>query len=159
MVSVQLSGSVKKPGVYRIPKGARLIDLLERAGGLKSEAEISGINLSIALSDGDSVYIPKKGEKKEIITPQQTENKALITNKAQIKKPEAFVQKVKKTRIISLNTASKEELMSLPGIGEKTASEIIRYRSRKKFGSIYELKNIPRIGDKRMYKLKSLVTL
>lgn len=100
-----ITGQVVNPGVYELEPGDRLENLIERAGGLTFDADTDGLNLAELISDEQSVNIPKKGES------AQTE-----------------VHGAK----ININSAGKNELMLLPGIGEKTAAAVIEYREKKR---------------------------
>lgn len=134
-----ISGSVLNPGVYEFNEGDRVIDLLEKAGGFLEDAN-RDVNLSMKLQDESHIYIPSKDEDVSI-----SNNEISIGNKSNGK--------------ININTASKEELMSLSGIGEKKADEIIEYRESQKFGQIEDIMNISGIGEKTFEKLKDSITI
>lgn len=133
---VEIKGEVIKPGVYAMKKDSRLNDLVLEAGGASPEANLRYINLAIRLIDGDSFYIPHLNE--EEISPEQnggTENS---------------------DKTIDLNKATKEELMTVPGIGPSTADNIINYRDEEgRFNSVDDLLNVDRIGDKTLEKIRS----
>lgn len=133
---VEIKGEVMKPGVYAMKKDSRLNDLVLEAGGASPDANFRHINLAIRLIDGDSFYIPNLDE--EEMSPDEpgsTENK---------------------DKTIDLNKATKEELMTVPGIGPSTADNILNYRDEAgRFNSVDDLLNVDRIGDKTLEKIRS----
>lgn len=131
-IAVYVTGAVNKEGVYYCKNNARINDVISEAGGLKKEADLEKINLAKKIIDGDKIIIPYK---KEDIEEEYEEE----SNK------------------INLNTASKEKLMEIPGIGESTALKIIEYREKNNFTDIEDLKEIPGIGDSKFEKIKNLV--
>jgi competence protein ComEA len=136
-----IKGEVARPGVYEIVDGDRIIDLIEKAGGLTDEAEASAINFAMKVSDEMAVYVPKKGEEAE----------AAIM-------PSGVMSAGEKEGKINLNLASAAELETLPGIGPAKSAAIIEYReSNGSFKSIEDIKNISGIGNKTFEKLESLI--
>lgn len=133
-IYVHISGEVHYPGLVKLEKGQRLFEAIEIAGGMTDMADVNQINLSIILSDEDKIYIPKKGENSEFLT---TNSQPLI----------------------NINTGSKEELMTLTGIGEKTAESIIEYRSKNRFEKIEDLKKVNGIGDQKFENIKDKITI
>ncbi|MDO5724864.1 MAG: DUF655 domain-containing protein [Tissierellia bacterium] len=138
-IYIHLSGQVKFPGLIEIEEGKRLFEAVNKAGGLTDEADMDRINLSIKLSDEQKIYIPKVGE-------EVTDEKLLILD-------------TDKPSLININTADKSLLMTLPGVGEKTADKIIEYREKQKFKTIEDLKNVPGIGNKKYEELKEQITV
>jgi len=133
---VEIKGEVIKPGVYIMKKDSRLNDLVLEAGGASPDANLRYINLAIRLLDGDSFYIPNMEEEEPThLQPGGTENKE---------------------KTIDLNKATKEELMTVPGIGPSTADNIINYREETgRFNSVDDLLQVDRIGDKTLEKIRS----
>ena len=139
---VHISGAVIREGVYKLNKGDRLIDLL-RLSGAASNADLDGVNLAEALTDGQKMLIPKKTA--NIISNDQ----ALTKDKAQ-----------RSTKIININAADEKELDSLPGIGPAMAKRIFDHRKEKgRFSNIEELKEVPGISEKKFDKLKKDVSV
>lgn len=138
-IVVHIKGEVNNPGIYSLPKDARLYQLVEEAGGLTENADIKNVNLAIILKDQEDKYIPAIGEVIEA-QPIVSENK--LDNRVRI------------------NYATKEELKSLPGIGDAIADRIIEYRSQKGgFKRIEDIKNVSGIGDKKFEDIKSRITV
>ncbi|MHA2611622.1 MAG: helix-hairpin-helix domain-containing protein [bacterium JZ-2024 1] len=151
-VWVTVEGEVKKPGMYRFSRGARVSDAINRAGGFTPYADVRSLSLSQPLADGMYLLIPRISS----TSPQEIDNLIQESASETSQKPRSSTPSAK----INLNTATLEELMELPGIGEKTARAILDYRQKVgKFRSIEELKNVKGIGDKKFEKIKDLVTI
>ena len=166
-ISVKIKGYVGKPNVYLLKEGSTVNDLILEAGNLKEEADISITNRAKELKNGDVVIIYSKDEikgmregstsikyvDKECICPRITNNSCLenvITNKEEL---------LKRGRV-SLNSATIEELMTLPGIGESKAKLIIEYRDKNNgFKSINEITNVKGIGPSIYEKIKAYLIL
>lgn len=141
---VHISGEINQEGVYIIDDGDRLDDLIKQAGGLTSEANVNSLNLAMKLEDQMKIYIPNKNEiPAEELTTQIVTSPELSNNSDKI----------------NINQASKEELMTLPNIGEKRAEAIIEYRNVNKFENIEDIKNVTGIGDKFFEAIKDLITV
>lgn len=169
-VFVDVKGSVKEPGVYEMDEGKRIIDAINIAGGLTENADTINLNLSKKLTDEmyivvyskEEIYNYKKSNEKsneeikcvseECVCPD-VKNDACIS-KENIKNEETIIDK------ISINNASKEELMNLSGIGESKAEAIISYRNKNGgFQNIEDIKNVSGIGDSVFEKIKDKITL
>lgn len=135
LLIVHVSGSVKRAGVYQLEKDKRIIDAIEKAGGMLEEADSDALNLAEKIKDGMKIYVPKKGEK-----PTTSTN-------------------LKSQSYIDLNLAEKEELMTLPGVGEKTADKIIAYREAQPFEKVEDLLKVSGFGKKKMEALKGLIAV
>ncbi|MDD6419876.1 MAG: helix-hairpin-helix domain-containing protein [Lactobacillus delbrueckii] len=163
-VVCDISGAVKHQGVYRLKNGARLQDLIEKAGGLTKDAQLKAINRSQLLKDQDKIYIPGKGDKAEAA---QTANSAAASAPASSPSASASSSSVSSSTsgaasgdLINLNTATASDLQKLNGIGEKKAEQIIAYRQEKgSFKSIDELKEVSGIGDKTFAAIKDQLTI
>jgi len=151
-IMVDISGEIITPGVVKLPEGSRIIDAITAAGGKTEEGDLSKVNLAYILDDGVQLYIPRYNEKleKEIV---QTEPGVGIIQ-------EGINTTSKKDSKVNINTANKEKLATLPGIGEGTAEKIIEYRSKTgKFKAIDEIKKIPGIGESKFKSLKDKITI
>lgn len=139
-IMVHISGQVYNPGIVILESGDRLIDAVELAGGLKKEADLDKINLAKKLSDEEKIYIPKIGEESviEVFESGSSDNS---------------------TGKININTCTKEELMTLPGIGDVLADRIISYRKENKFKAVEDIKNVSGIGEKKYEDIKDLITV
>lgn len=142
IIMVHISGAVQKPGVIELELGKRLIDAVEICGGLKDDADIDRINLAKKLADEEKIYIPRIGEEvSENISLISEENKETDRGK------------------VNINTCSKAELLTLPGIGEVIADRIIEYREDTPFKRIEDIKNVSGIGEKKFEAIKDLITV
>lgn len=151
-IMVDISGEIITPGVVKLPEGSRIIDAITAAGGKTEDADLSKVNLAYILDDGVQLYIPRYNEKleKEIV---QTESGVGIIQ-------EGINTTSKKDSKVNINTANKEKLATLPGIGEGAAEKIIEYRSKTgKFKTIDEIKKIPGIGESKFKSLKDKITI
>ena len=141
LITVDVKGAVKTPGIYDLPVGSRINDAVQKAGGLTDNADNKSINLAQKISDEALVYVPTKEE----ATSQATQSNA--SNSKENKK-------------VNLNKASVEELKQVKGLGAKRAQDIIDHReSNGKFKSVDELKKVSGIGAKTIEKLKEYVTV
>ena len=149
-IKVDIKGAVKDPGVYEIKKGSRVTDLIKLAGGGTSDADLDATNLSAKLNDEDCIVINKKGEGGKIQPIQNTPQGATASSSGS----------GDKDSIININTASKEELMTLTGIGEAKAGVIIEYRDQNGgFKSVDELTEVGGIGEKTLNKFKDKIDI
>jgi competence protein ComEA len=136
---VHVVGGVRRPGLYRLDDGSRVDDAIRIAGGPKPKAALELVNLAAPVADGQQVIVPVKG-------------KAGTAGTAAL--PGAAPQPV------HLNSATLEELDTLPGIGPVTAQKILDYRTEHgAFSSVDELDSVPGIGPARLAELKDLVDL
>ena len=143
LITVDVKGAVKAPGIYDLPVGSRVNDAVQKAGGLTEQADSKSLNLAQKVSDEALVYVPTKGE--EAASQQTASGTASSTSKE---------------KKINLNKASLEELKQVKGLGGKRAKDIIDHReSNGKFKSVDELKKVSGIGAKTIEKLKDYVTV
>lgn len=132
-IFIDIDGAVKSPGVYELKDGCRVNDAIIMAGGLTDSAYTKNLNKARLLVDGEKIYVLNNDEINEI----SAEN----------------------NKLININTASKEMLKTIPGIGDAYAQRIIDYRNKKSFESIEEIKKIDGIGEKTFEKMKELITI
>lgn len=143
-ITVHVTGEIKYPGVVVLKNGDRIVDAIEAAGGETEDADLDRLNLAYILNDGDKIYVPNKNDE------NKDDNTITVGNE---------IEQEKKSTI-NINTASLEELMELPGIGEATANKIIEYRKQNgKFKTIEELKNVTGIGNSKFEKLKDKIRI
>ena len=158
IIKVEIKGEVVSPGVYELPVNSRVIDLINLAGGLTEHAVLANINQAKKLADEMVVVIYNQNDLIEQVrteyvylecTCPEVKNDACIEEE----KVEENNQNIENTKI-SINTASLEELMTLSGIGEKTATKIIEYRKENLFENFEDIKNVSGIGDSLYEKIK-----
>ena len=143
LITVDVKGAVKSPGIYDLPIGSRVNDAVQKAGGLTEQADSKALNLAQKVSDEALVYVPTKGEE---AASQQTGSGAASSTS--------------KEKKVNLNKASMEELKQVKGLGGKRAQDIIDHReSNGKFKSVDELKKVSGIGAKTIENLKDYVTV
>lgn len=139
---VHVAGAVVAPGVYQLDTGARVDDAVRSAGGPVADAELDGLNLAAPLVDGQRVYVPVVGEIDPATVPSGV----------------APVDGV--VTPVDLNSATVEQLDSLPGIGPATAAAIVDDRDRNgPFSSVDDLERVPGIGPAKLAALLELVTV
>ena len=167
-VYVQISGEVNNPGVYEVNSNDRIIDVIELSNGLTNNADTSLLNLSKKVFDEMYIRIYSKKEvsnaKKniensepkiiEVIKEIEKEGVCIDTNDACINE-EINID----GNLININTASKEELKSLDGVGDSKAEKIVEYRTENKFKSIEDIMNVDGIGEAMFEKIKKYITI
>lgn len=147
LLYVYICGAVNKPGVYTLPEGSRVCDLFVAAGGLADDAATDYWNQARILVDGEMLYVPTVEEAKERYSGGLEDSYQVAdANNASGK--------------INLNTASVEQLMEIPGIGESKARAIINYRDTNGgFSSIEEVMNIEGIKEGVFSKMKEYIVI
>lgn len=138
-IGVYIDGEVNKVGYIQIPKGETLEYAINKAKGITKEADIQNIDLSRVLKNQEKIIIPKIKEK--------IEEDVLIEEK--------YEQDY--SDVVNINTASRDELTSLEGIGEKTAERIIEYRENNSFDSLEEIMEVKGIGEGKFEKIKGKI--
>ena len=160
---VDIKGYVKKPGVYEVSKTSIVNDCLKLAGGLLKNADTTTINLSKPVSAAMVIYVPKKNEVIKSTTDKTTTTTTEIPNNAAIPDNSNTSSDTSSATLnlkINLNTASKEELTKLSGIGEAKAQDIIDYRNTNgSFKTIEEIKSISGTGDAFFAKIKDTISV
>lgn len=136
-IFVHIEGAVNEPGLIKVKYGTRLYELIEEAGGETDDADLSRVNLASIVSDEQKIVIPEK-----------------------VVFDEDFADDEENGGIVNINTASKEKLTTLTGIGDSTAEKIINYREENGyFNSIEDLMNVPGIGESKFNSLKNDITV
>ncbi|MBN1040978.1 MULTISPECIES: helix-hairpin-helix domain-containing protein [Clostridium] len=142
-IVVEIKGEVKTPDVYELNDESIVKDVIEIAGGLTEEADISNINRAQKLKNHELIYIHNKNQVKEDLSYSQN-----------------IVTKSDSSGKININCAQLEELKNLNGIGEAKAKRIIEYRENiGTFNSVEDIKNIDGIGEKSFEKLKEQIEI
>jgi competence protein ComEA len=139
---VHVAGWVRRPGVYELREGDRVIDAIDRAGGPKKGAELGGLNLAALLVDAQQVLVPRSA-------PAAAPGETVPTAEGE-----------SGTALVNVNVASAEELETLPGIGEVLAATIIQYREENgPFTSVDQLIEVSGIGEVTLEEIRELVTV
>lgn len=143
---VHVLGAVARPGLYTLPAGSRVVDAVGVAGGMTADAEQAGVNLARPLTDGEQLVVPHVGDPVQpaqgAAGPADTSTGAVPGGK------------------VNLNTATEEQLESLPRVGPAMAAKILAWRTQNgRFTSIEDLMNVSGIGQKTFDGLKDLVTV
>lgn len=163
---VDIKGEVNTPGIYELVDGSRVIDVINKANGLTENANTSIINLSKKIKDEMVIIIYSNQEVEDFLKTKEIENKKIesciqpdqnsLINDACIDSSENTELTLK----VSINNASIEDLMTLPGIGEAKAKSIIEYRDANGgFKSIEEIQNVSGIGENVFAKIKEFITI
>lgn len=152
-IVIYIDGCVAHPDVYELPTSARVKDSIDRAGGLTSDADVAALNLASELHDGEKVHIPRVGE--DAALTQDSTGAASGDSYRQDRGASTTRKGHAPTRPISLNKASKNELLELPGVGPAMADRIIAdRREHGPFKNVEDLKRVKGIGSKKFEKLR-----
>lgn len=136
-IMVHVSGEVYRPGLVTLVNGDRVIDAVNLSGGLKNEADLDRINLAKKVQDEEKIHIPSIGEETSVSV------EGLVTTEGKI----------------NINTCTKSDLETLPGIGDKTADKILEYRNGNTFKRIEDIMNVSGIGEKKFDSIKDLIVV
>jgi competence protein ComEA len=141
---VEIVGAVPKPGVYRLPAGSRLVDLVRLAGGYGPRVDTaraeSELNLAAPVKDGDHVRVPSRDDEIGEAVP-------------------STVAASPGGALVDVNSATQAQLEELPGVGPTTAQKIITAREEAPFGAVEELRSRGVLGEKTFEKLRPLLTV
>lgn len=177
-VRVHVAGAVNNPGVYTLPAQGRAVDAIAAASGAAADADLDRVNLAGALSDGVQIYVPHRGE---TAAPAQIQPNGGTANAGQGNAANGAAQNgpsqggaqpqpartltpagsaQKGSTPVNINTATAEELQTLPRIGPAMAQRIIAWReAHGGFRSVDELDAVPGIGPSMLENLRPLVTV
>jgi len=160
-VTVYVCGAVNAPGVYELPAGSRMVDAADAAGGLRDDAGAEYINLAAKLSDGRKVYFPTAAEVEEALEAGDDTYSTevnITTNTIDPTESNSENGSAATTDMVDINSASKETLMTLPGIGQSKADKIIAYREQNGgFSSIEDLMLVGGIKEGLFNKVKDKI--
>ena len=144
VVVVEIVGAVPNPGVYRLPPGSRLVDVVRLAGGYGPRVDTARaereLNLAAPVKDGDHVRVPSRDD--EIVGPGASIAGASVG-----------------PALLDVNAATQAQLEELPGVGPATAQKIIAAREEAPFGAVEELRSRGVLGEKTFEKLRPLLTV
>jgi len=137
IIYVYVCGHVKEPDVYALSAGTRLYEAIKAAGGALEDADLQQLNLADQLTDGQRIYVPAEGE--SVTSAEYTEDKT-------------------SNGLVNINTATAEQLQTLPGIGQAKANAIVAYREANgNFSSIEDLRKVPGIKEGVFGQVQSLI--
>lgn len=161
---VDIKGEIINPGIYSLSSSSRVIDVIEKAGGLTQNANTTVINLSKKIID-EMVIIIYSNEQVQNFSKtkeveQQVQQYCMQPDNNALKNDACIPESTNTSSKVSINNATLEQLQTLPGIGTSKAQDIINYRTEHgQFQSIEDLKNISGIGDSVFAKIKDYITL
>ena len=142
---VHVAGAVVRPGVHTVGPGARVADAVAAAGGPAPDADLDRINLAARVADGERIYVPRQGE-------------AVVADAAASGSGGGSSGATAAAGPVDLNTATLEQLDTLPGVGPATAQAIIDHRTRNgRFRSVDDLLEVRGIGPAKLEQLRPLV--
>ena len=177
---VQISGSVKNPGVYELPFNSRIYQAIAKAGGLLDDAQTENINLADWVQDGSQIVVPSKTNPASVslspptsdsspstempalgldsTSPESTFTEGEKSHTSKTVKPQKSTVKETPKSAIDLNRATAEELQQLPGVGPAMSERILQYRKENRgFTSVDDLDNVRGIGPKTLEKIRPFV--
>ena len=166
-IVVHISGAVNIEGIVELEAGSRIANAIEKAGGVKENADMTDINLAYPLEDGMKIHIPTKEETEAnknnenmIDESYVTSSSGGVSSKEDTNSTQGSSKSTTSNEKVNINTATQEELDTLPGIGPSIASKIIDYREQNgKFNSIEEIKEVSGIGEAKYEKIKDSITI
>lgn len=157
-VYVDIKGSVKKPGVYQVSADSIVWDIVNLSGGFTKNAYTKNINLSQKVKDEMVIYVFSKNEMLKMNENVKTDT-TCTTNIINYDNCITTEKNEASTVLVNINTASKEELMNVSGIGASKADSIIAYRIKTPFSKIEDIMNVSGIGESLFDKIKKYITV
>ena len=143
-IVVHIEGAVNSPGVFTLPYGSRVHEVLALAGGATEDADLARVNLAAFLQDAQQVIIPTEADEIDYLADSAVDNQANQPGSG----------------LININTADAGQLMTLPGIGPVLSGNIISHREANgPFDTVEQLINVPRIGTGILNNIRDLVTV
>ena len=142
-IFIDIGGAVEKPGVYKVLTGTRLYEVVELAGGLRTDADTNSVNQAAFVEDGAKIIIPKTSDSQDIQSDSNVE----------------IVVPSHGSGTVNINTATKDELKTLSGIGDVMADRIIEYRSTNRFSKKEDIMSVNGIGNAIFEKIKDQISI
>ena len=162
---VHVTGAVRRPGVYTLGAGARVVDAVRAAGGATESADLERINLAQTVLDTEQVVVPRRVASRPRVTvaPRHAPRRPVTTTSTPVASPSSLAEPGTPSNAqatVNLNTAGVDQLDTLPGIGPATAKAIVAHRTRKgPFSRLDDLLAIDGIGPKKLDAIRDLVSL
>lgn len=158
-IFVHVCGEVKNPGVYRMEEGDRIYEALEQAGGFTDKAASDFLNMAQILEDGMKLTVPDE-ETVNLIESNQNQGAAGLPPAGVVTSNGSAQTSSMQSDKVNINTASKEQLMTLKGIGEARAEDIISYREQSgSFRRIEDIMKVSGIKEAAFQKIKENITV
>lgn len=165
-VKVHVMGAVKSPGVYELASGSRVVDAVRAAGGPLKLADLERINLAQTISDTEQVFVPLRTQRTTRITvaPRHRSSTSTVVPSVPGASPTTQVlpseSAASSAGKINLNSATADQLDTLPGVGPSTVKAIIAYRTKSgNFKKVSDLMNVPGIGQAKFEAIRDLVVV
>lgn len=155
-MQVYVSGAVARPGLYELKAGTRAKDAVEAAGGMTSSANATKVNLAKRLKDGTQVNVPELSAKQ---LREQMQVGGGNSVKASVTGESSTNVAIQAQGKVHLNSASLEELRTLPGVGQVTAQKIVDYRASHSFVRLEDLMQVKGIGAAKFAKMRPYLEL
>lgn len=149
-VCVDIGGAVENPGVYKVKNGTRLYEVIEMAGGLRSDADTDSVNQAAVVEDGVKIIIP-------IYLISENREEAPENTNGKSSSSEVKIPVNSDSNFVNINTADKEQLKTLSGIGDVIADRIIEYRSTARFNKKEDIMSVKGIGSAIYEKIKDRI--
>ena len=160
-ITVYVSGAVANPGLHEIAPGSRAVEAIAAAGGMTEEANKDKVNLAKICKDGMQVNVPRLNakERRRLAAANTPASSAKTAEQNSASYNAAQESETALTGKVHLNTATAEELETLPGVGAVTAQRIVEYRSAHGFARIEDLMNVKGIGQAKFKKMQPWLDL
>ena len=160
MLVVHVAGAVRRPGVYEMPGGSRVIDAVTAAGGALATADLEGINLAVSVADAEQVFIPPRrpSRPRTTVAPRHRPRPGNSSVPPSGDAAPSTGTTPGGARTVDVNSASAAQLESLTGIGPSLAKAIVSYRTQKgPFTKVEDLMNVPGIGAAKLAAMRNEV--
>ncbi len=157
---VDVSGAVRRPSLYVLPPGSRVMQAVRAAGGPTGEADMDSVNLAEKVTDGQKVFVPKRAAFMPASSlPMPTVGTPTVTKKSGTAKTGSTKLSAGSGETVALNAATPEQLERLPGVGPSMAGRILAYRAQVGgFEKPEDLMNVPGLGPKKYARIAPFVT-
>ena len=160
-IAVYVCGAIRKPGVFKLAAGARVVDAVNQAGGLAKDADDEAINLAQPLVDGMKVDVPRKGQSPDPAASGETTtataaepSTASHHSSHHHATGRSSAHKLQPGQTLDINTAGESELTQLPGVGPSLARRIVEYRQANgPFATIDDIQNVSGVGPSKFAKM------